>query len=156
MRKANREVQDKQELKSILEKCDVCRIAFMDNDFPYIVPMSFGFEFEEKLVLFFHCAMEGRKLEIMKQNNNVCFEMDCSHELKVGEAACNYSMNYESIIGTGKIELVQNEQYKILALNQIMQHYGRTDNLEYNKEVLERTAILKIVAEHFAGKKLNK
>lgn len=156
MRKANREVKDRVELIDILNKCDVCRVSFFDEDYPYIVPMNFGVLFEESLTLYFHCAVEGKKLDLIKKNNKVCFEMDCSHQLKTGENACDYSMNFESIIGFGEIRVLTDKEERIKGLNQIMKHYGRNENFNYHEEVFSRTVILELKAESFTGKRLNK
>ena len=156
MRKINRLVSDKNELIEIMGRCDVCRIGFFDGEFPYIVPMNFGFDYSDGLTLYFHCAPEGRKLDIIRENNKVCFEMDCSHQLKTGELACQYSMNYECIIGEGEIFIVEDKEEKINGLHLLMKQYGRTADLHYDDKVLSRTVVLKINATDFTGKKLNK
>lgn len=156
MRKSAREIKEIDEILEILKKCDVCRIGFIDDDYPYIVPMSFGYSYYKKLTLYFHCALVGKKLDIINKNNNVCFECDCSHELITGEEACQYSMNYESLIGFGKISIIKDEVERIFALNCLMKQYGREENLEYNSEVMARTTMLKIEVESFTGKRLKK
>jgi nitroimidazol reductase NimA-like FMN-containing flavoprotein (pyridoxamine 5'-phosphate oxidase superfamily) len=156
MRKANREVKDRAELIDILNKCDVCRVAFFDEEYPYIVPMNFGVLFEENLKLYFHCAVEGKKLDLMKRNNRVSFEMDCSHQLLTAENACEYSMNYESLIGFGEIRVLTDREERIMGLTQIMKQYGRNENLNFDEEVLSRTVILELIAESFMGKRLKK
>ena len=80
MRKKDREIKDTKELEEILQKADVCRIAFAVDGIPYIVTMNFGYIWKDSLTLYFHCAKEGKKLELMKRNNMVCFEMDIDHE----------------------------------------------------------------------------
>ncbi len=81
MRKKDREIKDAKELKEILQKADVCRIAFAVDGVPYIVTMNFGYVWKDHLTLYFHCAKEGKKLELTKRNNTVCFEMDTDHEI---------------------------------------------------------------------------
>ena len=66
-------------IKDILEKSDVCRISFAVNNLPYIVTMNFGYRFAGHLELYFHCAKKGRKLDLMRKNSLVCFEMDIDH-----------------------------------------------------------------------------
>ena len=81
MRRSDREIKDFDEIIEVINKCDVCRLAINDGDYPYIVPMNFGFNIEDgKVVLYFHCASEGKKLELLRKNNKVAFEMDCGHE----------------------------------------------------------------------------
>ena len=80
MRRSDREIHDLNELKEIVQKADACRIAFATDGAPYIVTLSFGYKWEEHLVLYFHGAKEGRKIDLLKKNNLVCFEMDIEHE----------------------------------------------------------------------------
>ena len=82
MRRTDREVNNFDEIIKIVEKCDICRLALIDNDVPYIVPLNFGFTTENrKLTLYFHGADKGKKHELIKKNNHASFEMDCSHKL---------------------------------------------------------------------------
>ncbi len=92
MRKKEREVTDIDEIESIISRSDVCRIAFADKDVPYIVTMNFGYTHGKPGSLYFHCANEGRKLEMIRKNNYVCFELDTDHEIKTGKHACDYGM----------------------------------------------------------------
>ena len=155
MRKSNRAVYEKAELTKMIEQCDVCRMALYDGEFPYIVPLNFGFEVKELFVLYFHCATVGRKLDMMRKNNKVGFEMDSSHGLKMDETACECSMNYQSIIGEGEIFIVENQDERIRGLNMIMKKYGRTEDLHYHSEILSRTVVLKLVVSEICGKVLN-
>ena len=89
MRRKDREVVDQKEIMRIIDKCKVCRIAMQDKAGLYIVPMNFGYTYEDsQLVLFFHSAKEGRKISALKENRNVCFEMDCEHQLITADVAC--------------------------------------------------------------------
>lgn len=157
MRKANREIKDRDALRAVLDASDTCRLAFFDEDAPYIVPLNFGYTYEgDSLTLYFHSAMEGKKLALMRQNGNVGFELDCSHELKTDIAACDWSMNYESIIGKGKLQELTTEQDKLEALTAIMRHYGRADDFTFDPRVLAMTAVLGLEVASFTGKRLMK
>ncbi|GHU65630.1 pyridoxamine 5'-phosphate oxidase [Clostridia bacterium] len=157
MRKADREVKDRGELIAILEKCDVCRIGLALGGVPYIVPMNFGYEMDgDDLILYLHCAKEGRKLDFIAQNPNACFEMDCSHELKPGTEPCNYSMNYESIIGSGLISVCEEKDEKIHGLTQLMRGLSAEKTFHFPDKVLDQTAVLKFSVTEFTGKRLRK
>ncbi|MDR0875797.1 MAG: pyridoxamine 5'-phosphate oxidase family protein [Clostridiales Family XIII bacterium] len=179
MRKANREITDRGELAAVLENCDVCRIGLLPDGVscPYIVPMNFGYEFggdvdgensddngddngDDKdsggLTLYFHCAREGRKLDIIAQNPNVCFEMDCAHELKPGDAPCAYSMNFESIIGSGRISVCTEQEERLHGLTQIMRKYSTENEFRFSEKALDLTVILKLTVSEFTGKRLKK
>ena len=72
MRRKDREVTQKEELIEILDSCKTACIAMIDGDIPYNVPLNYGYEFKgDDLILFFHCAKEGRKIDIIKNNNRV-------------------------------------------------------------------------------------
>lgn len=180
MRRKDREVTDMGEIEQIIDKCDVCRIAFSDNTIPYIVPMNFGYQLSgEGLILYFHCAIEGKKLDIMNKNANVCFEMDCSHKLVTGNLACDYTMGYESVIGNGQICYITDHKEKIDAFKFIMKKYGKNNQHEINKREnndveinksknneheikefkydenhLKNVTCLKLMAMEFSGKRL--
>lgn len=123
MRRKDRELMDKKDLLAILDEADVCRIAIQAGKAPYIVPLNFGYAWEEKLVLYFHSANEGRKLDLLQQNNAVGFELDTGHELVKADLACNWGMKYKSIIGTGNIRFIDDETEKATALSVIMGKY---------------------------------
>ena len=78
MRRKDREVTDRNEIIEIMRRCDVCRLAIHDEGYPYIVPLNFGLLVdEESMTLVFHSALEGTKLDLLKIDNRVSFEMDC-------------------------------------------------------------------------------
>jgi uncharacterized protein len=153
MRKKDREIKDAQELKEILQKADACRIAFAVDGMPYIVTMNFGYQWEDSLKLYFHCAKEGKKLELMKRNSTVCFEMDTDHELIRSENACDWGMKYRSIVGLGLLESITDEEEKKKGLDSVMEHYGFGGKKEYNEKALGLTEVLQLTVTEFTGKK---
>ena len=151
MRRKDREITDLNEIYSIMKKCDSCSVAFFDNEFPYIVPLNFGLEFNNnQFTLYFHSANAGTKLELLSQNNHVAFEMSCSHKLLLGETACASTMEYESVIGQGHIEVLSEED-KYDALCVLMKHYHQ-EEFPFNKSVMPRTIVFKLVVENMTGK----
>ncbi len=150
MRKKDREIRDTKELKEILQTADVCRIAFAADGVPYIVTMNFGYAWRDQLTLYFHCAKEGKKLDLMKKNNRVCFEMDIDHELVRSDNACDWGMKYRSIVGIGSLESVTDKKK---GLDCIMDHYGFTGKKEYNEKALDLTEVLMLTVTEFTGKK---
>jgi nitroimidazol reductase NimA-like FMN-containing flavoprotein (pyridoxamine 5'-phosphate oxidase superfamily) len=152
MRRSDREIFEKNSLLKILEEADVCRIALHSGKAPYIVPLNFGFAWENSLEIYFHCAHEGRKLELLKQNNCVGFEIDTGHSLITAETACNWGMKYRSIIGIGRIFQISDEKEKETALDRIMVHYNFKNKPMYDKEILKNTVVLKMTIEEMTGK----
>ncbi|MEG0378362.1 MAG: pyridoxamine 5'-phosphate oxidase family protein, partial [Eubacterium sp.] len=139
--------------KKILKTCDTCRLAFNTGGAPYIVPLNFGYSFEQdELILYFHCANEGQKLSLLAKNDQVGFEMDCDHALIGGSAGCHYTFNYSSIIGFGNLEIIQDTEERKQGLMRLMAHYTDKEDWIFDKKVLAMTTILKLKAAHFTGK----
>ena len=152
MRRKDRLVDDPEELRLILEACQVCRIATMDEEGLYIVPLNFGYEYDgDKLMLYVHSARDGRKVRAFRNHPAIAFEMDTGHELVKGNIACQYSYCYQSIIGNGSIHELDDNTGKATALNAMMQHLtGQT--FEFNDKMLNAVAVFKIDVSRFSGK----
>ncbi|MDR2923004.1 MAG: pyridoxamine 5'-phosphate oxidase family protein [Treponema sp.] len=155
MRRKEREITDIGEKLKIIEQCKICRLGMSDNGQPYIVPLSFGWRFEEGiLTLYFHSAHEGKKIGILKNNNRACFEMDTGFALIEAERACGYSCAYASVIGTGLIEFIDSPQEKIIGLNLLMKHQtGKDIEHQYSGEALDGVTVYKMDVLEFSGKK---
>jgi uncharacterized protein len=154
MRKNEREVSDRRVLEEIISKADVCRIAVANNNIPYIVTLNFGYASSPEPRLYFHCANEGRKLEMLRLNNFVCFEMDTDHRIFKGIKGCDWSMKYSSIVGNGNISFVTEKEAKKTGLNCIMNHYGGENEYIYDEEVLGRTTVLRLDIKEMTGKRI--
>ncbi|MBK9390044.1 MAG: pyridoxamine 5'-phosphate oxidase family protein [Bacteroidetes bacterium] len=102
--------------------------------------------------LFFHCAPEGRKIELIKKNNYICFEMDTDHLLYSGEKDCDWGMNFSSVVGYGRITIVSDHEEKRKGLDCIMAHYSDRKDFSYDEKIMSRTAVLRIDIEEITGK----
>ena len=149
MRREDKEIKDNNEIESIMQRATVCRVAFSENDVPYIVPVNFGYKDD---CLYFHSAAEGKKIEIIRQNNNVCFELDIDHEVVRSGTPCKWGMKYRSVIGFGKAFLVRNVEEKRKALNTIVKHYSGKPS-DYPESAISNVAIIKVEIESMTGKK---
>jgi nitroimidazol reductase NimA-like FMN-containing flavoprotein (pyridoxamine 5'-phosphate oxidase superfamily) len=152
MRRRDREIIDNQEFEDIINKADVCRIAFANENMPYIVSMNFGYINQTK-TFFFHCANEGKKLDMIRRNNYVCFELDIDHEIVKGKKGCDWGSKFTSIVGYGQIHIVTENNNKIEGLNSIMTHYGGEGEYKYDDNVVEQTTILRLEISEMTGKK---
>lgn len=152
MRRSDREIKDRDEIIQVMRKCDVCRLALNDDDYPYILPLNFGMEIANgQIILYFHGAAEGKKYELIAKDNRASFEMDCSHKLVTDLSSGNCTMEYESVIGRGTIELVpEDEKYDALCI--LMKHY-RKEDFPFNPAVVPQTTVFKLVVEQVSGKK---
>ncbi|MCD7917360.1 MAG: pyridoxamine 5'-phosphate oxidase family protein [Clostridiales bacterium] len=142
MRRNDREVTDPQRIDAIIQRCDCCRLAFATGDAPYIVPLNFGFAWEDgKRIFYFHSATEGRKLDLLRENPVVGFELDTNHRLNAGATGCQYSYRFQSVIGTGRAALVEDGEGKRQALSLLLAHYTGREDWTFPDAMLRQTAV---------------
>jgi len=153
MRRADREIPEITLIEEIIQKADVCRVALANENIPYIVTMNFGYNPAPEQKLFFHCANVGRKLDMIRKNNYVCFEMDTDHEIYGGEKGCDWGMKFRSVVGFGIISIVTEREAKIQGFNCIMTHYGGEKEYTYDEKVLSRTTVLQLDINEIFGKR---
>lgn len=153
MRRKEREIREIIEIEEVIRKSDVCRVAFANSDFPYIVTMNFGYCNDGGKRIYFHCSTEGKKLEMMDKNNFVCFEFDTDHSLYEGSDACGYGMTYRSVVGWGRISRVTGAEEREEGLLSIMEHYSGRRNFTFNPEILAKTLVLRLDITEMTGKR---
>lgn len=153
MRRKDEEISDMSKILKIIDKCKVLRIGLLDNKDIYIVPMNFGYSYEKnKLTFYFHCAKSGRRIDILNANNHVGFEMDCNHGLITAESPCDYGYKYESIIGNGTAQFIENYDDKIYALKMLMKHQTGQE-FEFDHKMADEITVFKIYVESLSCKK---
>ena len=153
MRKSDREIKSKEEIIDIIKRCDVIRLAFNNGDYPYILPLNFGFEVkDDKAIFYLHSALEGTKVDIMKKDNRASFEMDTKHELQYYEEKGYCTMSYESIIGRGRIRILPEDE-KMNALKKLMGHYHKSENTYFNPAAISRTLVYSLEVEEMTAKR---
>jgi nitroimidazol reductase NimA-like FMN-containing flavoprotein (pyridoxamine 5'-phosphate oxidase superfamily) len=143
MRLQDRQIRDPEIIQEIIQRSMVCRLGLVDGDQPYVVPLCFGYK---ENTLYFHCAAEGYKLDLLKKNTKVCVEFDIDQQLISGEKACQWSMNYRSVIGFGKAFIVAERDAKRAALDVIMDHYAHGP-YEYIPSSLDKVCIVQVEIE---------
>jgi len=133
------------------------RIGLCEGNKPYIVPMNFAYEaIDTDLMIYFHGASEGKKLDMIAKNSNACFEADCCYKTLTAESACNWSAEFQSVMGEGKISLVTDEARRIHALDVIMKRYGFEGKPSYKLQSLKAVTILQICVTSITGKSKRK
>ena len=131
----------------------MCRLVFNNGDYPYIVPLNFGLDAdEEKVIIYFHSALEGTKVDIMKREMKATFEMDCNHELQYYEDRGYCTMAYESVIGRGKIRILSEEE-KMEALKKLMAQYHKDKEAYFNPAAIPRTLVYCLEVEEMTAKR---
>lgn len=154
MRRKDREVTDKKEIEEIILQCKTCHLAMVDDGMPYIVPLSYGYRFLDNntLELYFHSAKEGKKLNIMRKNNKVCFEICSEGDPVHADTPCNSGYYYSSVIGYGEVVFIEDVAEKRKALSSMFRQQSKKDVI-FSGEQAETVCIYKVVSTDFTGKK---
>ncbi len=149
MRRKEKQITEQTEVDAVIKGSRVCRLAMVDGNKPYVVPLNFGYAFP---YLYFHSASEGRKLDVIRKNPHVCFEFDHLEKLIKNREACEWGAAFKSVIGEGQAVLVTDIETKEKAMHCIMAQYsGRS--FEFPRESLERTAVIQVKISEMTGKK---
>ena len=151
MRRTDRAVTDPGEIAGIMSRCEVVRVAMNDETVPYILPLNFGME-PDGMTLYIHGAMTGTKYDLLKKDNRVSFEMDCTYGLDLNEKDHECSVFYESVIGWGIVEELTEETQKRYALNRLMRQY-HAENFSFDDGPLPRTRILRLRVQERTAKR---
>ncbi len=149
MRKKEKEITAYEAIESIIQRSLVCRLALSEDRRPYIMPLCFGYQNHN---LYLHCAPAIKKIDILRKNNQVCFEFDIDQEMVKADQACKFDMKYRSVIGFGNASLVEDPASKQKALDFIMQHYAG-QSYTFPDDILSKTGIIKVQIESISGKK---
>lgn len=150
MRRKDKEIFDIKEIEEIINRAQICRLALTENDIPYIVPMNYGYKDK---CLYFHSANEGKKIDMIRKNPKVCFEMDIDEELVNKENPCKWGMKFLSVIGFGTAEIINDFESKKKALKIIINHYSKESHYEFDSQAINRVTIIKLSIEEITGKK---
>jgi nitroimidazol reductase NimA-like FMN-containing flavoprotein (pyridoxamine 5'-phosphate oxidase superfamily) len=148
MRRKEKAISSLREIEAVIARAPVCRLAMVDGNRPYVVPLSFGYQDQR---LYFHTAMQGYKLTILRQNPKVCFEIDLDVQVIPGKTACDWGVAYKSVIGFGTVAFVTDAAAKQAALDIIMAHYGAEPE-PYDAGKLRQTQVLQVIVERMTGK----
>lgn len=150
MRRKEQEITDFKEIEEHIKSTNICRIAMVDKGIPYVLPLNYGYD---DGIIYFHSSHTGRKIDILKENNYVCFEIESASQLITGPQACDWTTKFCSIIGYGKIEFENKKSEKIKALEILMRGHGATGKQIFRDKVVDKTLILKLKIESAVGKK---
>jgi nitroimidazol reductase NimA-like FMN-containing flavoprotein (pyridoxamine 5'-phosphate oxidase superfamily) len=149
MRKAIQEIMDKAVLEEILAGAEICRLSMLDGELPYIVPVNYGYQDGH---IYIHSTPEGKKIDLLKKNKMVCFEVEDTVEIVKGEEACDWATRYRSVIGYATLEILSDDKSKQEGLKVIMAQHGAPKMVEFNEKNLRRMVILKLSITSLTGK----
>lgn len=152
MRRRDREIKEFNEILQVILDCDSLVLGLNDGEFPYLVPLNFGMDIEDgQLYLYFHCAKEGKKLDLIQKDNRATFEMDHAHQLVLNDEKMSCTMEYESVTGKGFIEIVS-EDKKIKGLKILMNHY-HVSEFPFSLKPVKNTTVFRLKVIELKGKR---
>lgn len=143
--------EDKERIEEVISKSDICFVGMVDTDnTPYVIPMNFGYQ---DGVLYLHSGPEGRAINILNQNNQVCITFSIDHELvfQHPKVACSYRMKAKSVICYGKVNFIENLDDKRKVLDIIMRHYSGRE-FEYSDPAVKNVKIWEIPLDRVSAK----
>jgi uncharacterized protein len=150
MRRSERAITDAAELEAILRKAAVVTLAMVDDGRAYAVPMNFGYA---QGCLYLHGAKDGRKMDLLRRNPLVSFSLYCDEEVVPGGAkGCRWTSRYRSVIGEGRVEMLEDEPSKRKAFDILLKHWG-PGPFVYDESTIERTCVFRVVVTSMTGKK---
>ncbi len=145
-------ITDEQEIIKILDESKIVHVGMVDGDEPYVVPMNYGYTFENgKLTIWLHGSKRGRKLDIMRKNPKVFFEMECALVPFEGDIACKYGLSYSSLMGKGTAEIVEDVEQKKLGLKVLMKAQTGRD-FEFEDKMTTIVSVIRIDCTEYTAK----
>ena len=156
MRRKDREITSKEEIEDIIKEAIFCNVAMCKENIPYLVPMNFGFDGQ---YFFLHSVSEGLKINVLKENPQVCIEIIKGVEIIPSTFFCNTSMRYSSVIVFGRVEFLFDKEEKIYALRCIVKHIYKEMNdnegkrIRFNEKNIDGLTIIRVKPEKITGKR---
>jgi len=149
MRRKDREIKEPAEIEAILRSGHLMHIALVDGDMPFLVPVFYGYDGH---ALYFHSAKTGTKIKILKQNNNICFEISEYQGILTSDIACDFEAKHRTVIGIGKATFVEDEREKKKALDMIVAQFSNK-TFDYPERNYQHTTVIRIDIDTIKGKK---
>ncbi len=151
MTKRERQITDEKQIQNILDGGKVLHLGLAVDNEPYVVPMNYGYTRENgKLVLYLHSALKGKKLDMIRANPRVFFEIDTDLVPFEGEKPCQYGLAYSSVMGRGTARIVEDVEEKKRAMSVLMKTQTGKD-FSFEDKLVGIVAVIRIdVAEYTA------
>ena len=151
MTKRELQVTDPQQIQAILDTAKVLHLGLCVDNEPYVVPMNYGYIMEgETLVLYLHSAVQGKKLDMIRANPRVFFELDCDRMPFEGDKPCQYGLVYSSVMGRGTARILEDTEEKIRAMTLLMKTQTGKD-FDFTDRLVSIVSVIRIdVAEYTA------
>lgn len=156
MTKREREITDPNQIDEILRSCMHLHLGLVDEGKPYVVPLNYGITKDEEdghYIIYLHSGNTGRKLEIIRKNQDCCFTMERNVQPFEGRIACQHGTAYECIMGTGRVHIIDDSTEKMKALEILMcTQTGRSD-FAFDERMISIVTVMRIDVEELTAKR---
>jgi len=149
VRRGEKEIRDRTEIDAIIRAARVLRLGLADEEEPYVVPLSFGYDGKS---FYFHGAPEGRKIELIRRNSRVCFEIDELEEIVEAADSCGWAARYRSVIGVGRASILEDRESKRRGLGLVMAQYSSREH-SFPDRTVDRTCVVRVDVLSISGKR---
>ena len=152
MTKRELQITDENQIRAILDGAKVVHVGMCVDNEPYVVPMNYGYAMEDgRLTIYLHSAQQGKKLDMIRANSRVFFEMDCDRVPFEGEKPCQYGLSYSSLMGRGTAHILEDVEEKMEAMTTLMKTQTRKD-FTFNEKLVSIVAVVRIDVEEYTAK----
>lgn len=152
MRRKDREITDIKKIEAIILGARYMHLGMFDGEFPYVVPMHYGFLMENgRLTFYMHCAKDGQKIDCLKKNNNVFAEIDRGEALITADAPCKYGAEYECVMCRGKASIVEDISEKRRALKTLMKTQTGREH-EFDERMVAAVSVIRLDVTSYSAK----
>ena len=152
MTKRERQVTDQKQIMDIMDAGKILHLGLAVDNEPYVVPMNYGYTNEDgKLVLYLHSALRGKKLDMIRINPKVFFEIACDMQPFAGDLPCQYGLAYSSVMGKGIARIVEDVNEKMKAMSVLMKTQTGKD-FSFNDRLVSIVAVIRIDVEEYTAK----
>ena len=152
MTKRERQITDEQQIRCILDTAKILHLGLAVDNEPYVVPMNYGYTMENgNLILYLHSAVRGKKLDMIRANPKVFFEIDCDRVPFEGKLPCQYGMVYSSVMGKGVARIVEDVEEKKHAMTVLMKTQTGKD-FSFDDKLVSIVAVIRIDVEEYTAK----
>ncbi len=149
MRRNDKKITDNEIIEEIFRKSQVCRLGIHNHPAPYVIPFNYGYKNRN---IYIHTSRVGKSIDLLRLNPEVGFEIEQSSKIVKGDLSCQWTTQYRSLIGYGKVEIIDDFEEKQKALDLIMAHYGRQEGNTYEDKFIQAILVLKVVVSSVSGK----
>lgn len=150
MVRQKQQVNDPAEIRAILDHAQVLRLAMSRDDQPYLVPLCFGYA---DGVIYLHTGRRGQKIDFLRANPRVCFEVESEVAVVPGDQPCAWNFHYRSVVGMGTATVVSDAGERRRGLQVIAEHYAGPGQHRLLPDSADRATVIRIDITEMTGRR---